>query len=59
MKKSEIVRALADLASKVKIEVTPLNVVTLAKNTNTLFTEAAQLINALEAEENEEKTDDC
>jgi hypothetical protein len=52
MKRSEIVIALADLASKVSLQVTPGNIRTLAEQTNTLFADAARLINELEAEEN-------
>jgi len=52
MKRSKIVIALADLASKVDLRVTPQNIGTLANQTNELFAEAAELINELEAEEN-------
>ena len=52
MKRSKIVIALADLASKVDLRVTPQNIGTLATQTNELFAEAAELINELEAEEN-------
>lgn len=51
MERSKIVIALADLASKVDMRVTPQNIGTLANQTNELFEEAAKLINELEAEE--------
>lgn len=51
MQRSQIVAQLANLASKVQLQVTPANINTLAKDTNTLFQEAAKLINELEAEE--------
>ena len=54
MKKSEIVKGLADLASKVQITITPANVNTVAVQTNRLFQEAAKFINELEAMESEE-----
>jgi hypothetical protein len=48
MKRSEIVIALANVASKGKYEVTPQG----AKIMNDVFAQAAALINELEAEEN-------
>jgi len=51
MLRSKIVIALADLASKVDLRVTPQNIGTLADQTNTLFAEAAKFINELEADE--------
>ena len=58
MKGSVVVNNLAALASKVKLEVTPENVDTLAASTNKLFEEAAKLINRLEAEEAAEEEKD-
>ena len=47
MRDSEIVIALADIASKGKYEVTPVG----ASHMNKVFLQVAQLINKLEAEE--------
>ena len=51
MLRSKIVIALADLASKVDIRVTPQNIGNVASQTNLLFEEAAKFINELEADE--------
>ena len=51
MKDSIVVRQLADLASKVTLEVTPQNITTLAEQTNKLYAATADLINRLEAQE--------
>jgi hypothetical protein len=48
MMRSEVVLALADVASKGRYEMTP----TGAKHMNEVFEAVAQLVNELEAEEN-------
>lgn len=53
MKRSEIVLALAEVASKGKYEVTPQG----ARQMNAIFEKTAQLINELEEEEREATND--
>ena len=54
MKRSEVVQALAAIASQGKYEVSPEG----ARKMNAVFTEVARVINELEAEEKEDTTDE-